>query len=88
MGLAVAEDLGCTLASMGWPVISGLAEGIDAAAHRGCLNVGGRPVAVLGTSLERVYPRNHETFQAEVGRKGLLLSRVVSRNIHESRLFR
>tara|TARA_B110000003_G_scaffold268897_1_gene299115 strand:- start:68 stop:943 length:876 start_codon:yes stop_codon:yes gene_type:complete len=75
-GLAVAEDLGCTLASMGWPVISGLAEGIDAAAHRGCLNVGGRPVAVLGTSLERVYPRNHETFQAEVGRKGLLLSEL------------
>ena len=33
-GLAVAEDLGCTLASMDWPVISGLAEGIDAAAHR------------------------------------------------------
>jgi DNA processing protein len=41
---------------MGWPVISGLAEGIDAAAHRGCLDRGGRPVTVLGTSLERAYP--------------------------------
>ena len=75
-GVAVAEDLGRTLASMGWPVISGLAEGIDAAAHRGCLDGGGRPVAVLGTSLERVYPRHHETFQAEVSRKGLLLSEL------------
>ena len=55
-GLAVAEDLGRSLASMGWPVISGLAEGIDAAAHQGCLDAGGRPVAVLGTALERVYP--------------------------------
>ena len=58
-GLAVAEDVGRTLASMGWPVISGLAEGIDAAAHQGCLDAGGRPVAVLETSLERVYPRHH-----------------------------
>lgn len=75
-GIAVAEDLGRTLASLGWPVISGLAEGIDAATHRGCLDVGGRPVGVLGTSLERVYPRHHETFQAEVSRQGLLLSEL------------
>jgi DNA processing protein len=74
----VAEDLGRTLASMGWPVLSGLAEGIDAAAHQGCLDAGGRPVAVLGTSLERVYPRHHETFQAEVSRKGLLLTELSS----------
>jgi DNA processing protein len=78
MVLAVAEDLGRSLASMGWPVISGLAEGIDAAAHQGCLDAGGRPVAVLGTALERVYPRHHETLQSEVSRKGLLLTELSS----------
>ena len=77
-GLAVAEDLGRSLASMGWPVISGLAEGIDAAAHQGCLDAGGRPVAVLGTALERVYPRHHETLQSEASCKGLLLTELSS----------
>ena len=76
-GIAVAEDLGRTLSQMDWPAIRGLAEEIDAAAHRGCLDMGGRPVAVLGTSLERVYPRHYETFQAEVSRKCLLLSGLI-----------
>jgi DNA processing protein len=75
-GIAFAEDLGRTLSSMGWPVVSGLAEGIDAATHRGCLGAGGRPVAVLGTSLDRVYPRHHQELQAEVSRQGLLLSEL------------
>ena len=43
----MAEHLGTALAEAGWPVISGLAEGIDAAAHRGCLAAGVVPVAVL-----------------------------------------
>ena len=73
-GLAMAEALGVALAGAGWPVISGLAEGIDAAAHRGCLRAGGAPVAVLGTPLNRVYPRHHQSLQDEVGRHGLLLS--------------
>ena len=59
-------------------MISGLAEGIDAAAHQGCLDAGGRPVAVLGTALERVYPRHHETLQSEVSCKGLLLNELSS----------
>ena len=52
----------------------GLAEGIDAAAHRGCLAADGVPVAVLGTPLDRVYPRHHQALQEEVARNGLLLS--------------
>ena len=73
-GLRMAEHLGCVLAGAGWPVVSGLAEGIDAAAHRGCLAADGVPVAVLGTPLDRVYPRHHQALQEEVARNGLLLS--------------
>jgi DNA processing protein len=73
-GVAAAEALGASLARAGWPVVSGLAEGIDAAAHRGCLAAGGVPVAVLGTPLERVYPRHHGSLQRQVGERGLLVS--------------
>ena len=73
-GLAMAEAIGAALAQAGWPVVSGLAEGIDGAAHRGCLARGGRPVAVLGTPIERVYPRHHAELQRQVAEQGLLLS--------------
>lgn len=73
-GLAMAEAIGAALAEAGWPVVSGLAEGIDAAAHQGCLARRGRPVAVLGTPLERVYPSHHRDLQAAVARAGLLVS--------------
>jgi hypothetical protein len=55
-------------------VVSGLAEGIDGAVHQGCLEGGGAPVAVLGTPLERVYPRHHQSLQAQVAEAGLLIS--------------
>ena len=75
-GIGMAEAIGAALAQAGWPVVSGLAEGIDAAVHRGCLARGGRPVAVLGTPLERVYPRHHRQLQAEVAAQGLLVSEL------------
>jgi DNA processing protein len=77
-GEAMARAIGRALAEAGWPVVSGLAEGIDAAAHRGCLEAGGRPVAILGTPLERVYPRHHHDLQAQVARQGLLVSELPS----------
>jgi DNA processing protein len=73
-GIAMARALGVALAGAGWPVVSGLAEGIDAAVHAGCLAGGGAPVGVLGTPLERVYPQHHGALQAAVGRHGLLVS--------------
>ena len=75
-GCSWAQRLGHALAGAGWPVISGLAEGVDAQAHQGCLEAGGTPIAVLGTSLERVYPRHHRPLQAEVARRGLLISEL------------
>jgi len=73
-GLAMADALGAALAQAGWPVLSGLADGIDAAAHRGCLRASGRPIAVLGTPLQRVYPSHHQGLQAAVRQQGLLIS--------------
>jgi DNA processing protein len=73
-GLGMARRIGAALAEAGWPVVSGLAEGIDAAAHQGCLEGGGAPVAVLGTPLERVYPRHHALLQERVARSGLLIT--------------
>jgi DNA processing protein len=70
----MAYRLGEALAAAGWPVVSGLAEGIDGEAHRGCLAAAGAPVAVLGTPLDRVYPRHHGTLQSQVGKRGLLIS--------------
>ena len=72
--LAMAHSLGQALAGAGWPVVSGLAEGIDAEVHRGALASGGSPVGVLGTPLERVYPRHHTSLQPQVARCGLLVS--------------
>jgi DNA processing protein len=58
-GEAVAEQLGLELARAGVVVISGLALGIDAAAHRGALNGGGVTVAVMGTGVDVIYPASH-----------------------------
>lgn len=73
-GLEWAKKLGIALAQAGWPVLSGLAEGIDGAVHQGCLAAEGVPVGVLATSLDRVYPRHHSQLQQEVGKRGLLIT--------------
>ena len=75
-GLRMADKLGRALAQAHWPVVSGLAEGIDAAAHRACLQAGGSPVAVLGTPLHRVYPPEHRALQHEVAQAGLLITEL------------
>jgi len=77
-GLAMARAIGLALAKAGWPVVSGLAEGIDGAVHDGCLAGNGAPIGVLGTPLERVYPRHHAPLQRAVGQRGLLVSEQAS----------
>lgn len=58
-GVGLAESFGGVLAGAGWTTVSGLARGIDAAAHRGTLRAGGRGVAVLGTGVDVIYPREN-----------------------------
>src|ERR671938_1911506 len=65
-GQNAATMLARDLAQRGITIISGLARGIDAAAHRGALEVGGRTVAVMGTGLDQVYPRDHRKLAEEI----------------------
>ena len=74
-GEAVAEQLALELARAGVVVISGLALGIDAAAHRGALNAGGVTVAVMGTGVDVIYPSAHSVLaEAIVSGGGALVS--------------
>ncbi|MCA1815527.1 MAG: DNA-processing protein DprA [Acidobacteria bacterium] len=69
-GQNVATMLARDLAGRGVVIVSGLARGIDAAAHRGALEAGGRTVAVLGTGLDEAYPRDHKKLAEEILAKG------------------
>lgn len=73
-GERVARELGRAIAAAGGVVVSGLARGIDAAAHRGALEAGGATVAVLGTGVDIAYPPAHRALQAQIAELGLLLS--------------
>jgi DNA processing protein len=73
-GLQVAGDLAIGLADHDWTVVSGLAFGIDAAAHRGALAAGGRTVAVLACGADVAYPRAHRGLYEQVISSGLALS--------------
>jgi DNA processing protein len=73
-GLDVAETLAADLAARGITIVSGLARGIDAAAHRGALRVGGRTIAVLGSGADVIYPAEHRRLAAEIAERGAVLS--------------
>lgn len=65
-GLGLAHAMGAAVGRAGWPVISGLARGIDGAAHRGCVEAGGRGYAVLGSGTDVWYPAEHQRLGEEL----------------------
>ena len=76
-GIAQARQLATRLVERDIPVISGLATGIDSAAHTAALAAGGRTVAVIGTGIDRAYPRENADLQEEIAARGLLISQFL-----------
>ena len=92
-GLRVTRELASAFARAGAVVVSGMATGIDGAAHRATLEEGGLTIGILGTGLDRVYPKAHRELQREVADRGLLLTELFAEDhgmkftfLHRNRL--
>ena len=75
--LAVAERLAADLAAAGLVVVSGLARGVDSAAHRGTLAAGGTTIGVLGSGVDVLYPREHAALARDMEASGAVVSELV-----------
>ena len=75
-GIRITQELGRGLASLGFTVISGMARGIDGAAHEAALAAGGRTVAVLGCGVDVVYPPEHDGLYENICRNGAIVSEL------------
>lgn len=73
-GLANAHAFARDMARLGWSIVSGLATGIDTAAHEGALDGSGPTIAVVGTGLNQVYPKVNEALALRIIQSGLLIS--------------
>jgi DNA processing protein len=72
----MTEELASDLAEAGVVIASGMARGIDGAAHEGALAVGGKTIAVLGTGVDIAYPREHGRLREQIGQTGLLITEL------------
>ena len=75
-GRVLAEELAHELAALGFTIVSGLARGVDAAAHRGAIAGKGRTLAVMGCGLDRTYPADHRQLRQAIERHGAVLSEL------------
>ena len=75
-GRDVAFQLSSQLARQGVTIVSGMAHGIDAAAHRGALDAGGKTIAVVATGIDRVYPREHAELAEHIAACGAIITEM------------
>ena len=75
-GMDAAQKLSLELAQDGVTIVSGLAQGIDAAAHRGALKANGRTIAVMATGIDRIYPREHEDLARQIIERGAVITEM------------
>ena len=73
-GASFTEELSYNLASLGFTIVSGMARGIDAAAHRGALKASGRTIAVLGCGIDQTYPPEHTSLRRDIEECGAVFS--------------
>ena len=86
-GRDAAAHFSRQLAQQGVTIVSGLAHGIDAAAHRSAIEVGGRTIAVLGCGIDRVYPPDHAELAKQIAQHGALISEFPVGSKPEARHF-
>ncbi len=86
-GLQSARKLSYQLVSRGLTVVSGLARGIDTAAHRGALSAGGRTIAVLGSGLGNIYPPENKKLAEEIAASGAVISEFPIRAVPDRQNF-
>lgn len=86
-GLRQAERLAGSLSRAGLTILSGLARGIDAAAHRGALEAGGRTIAVLGSGVLNIYPPEHAELASQIEAHGAVLSEAAPRAVPHGGMF-
>ena len=72
--MRIAKDFGKSLGGQNIPVVSGMASGIDTAAHQGALEAEGGTIAVWGTGIDRIYPSSNKNLAYEIAEKGLIVS--------------
>ncbi len=73
-----ARKISSCLASKGFTIISGMAQGVDTEAHRACLEAGGRTIAAVGTGVDLVYPPRNQNLWADIQQQGLIVSEYVA----------
>lgn len=85
-GETISYNTAYELAKLGIVIVSGMAYGIDACAHRGCLDAGGTTLAVLGTAIDNFYPASNRSLAERILQKGAVLSEyppgTITRNWH------
>ncbi len=73
-GLSTAQNLSYNLSKKGFQIVSGLARGIDAMAHKGALKANGKTIAVMGSGLNKIYPRENKYLFNDIAAKGTIFS--------------